>query len=103
MVDFSDLTELALGAVTETLGEDVSYTPSGGSLSTVRGVFNARSVELDGGVPVMTEQPNLLVRISDFAATPAQGDAVTARATNYTVSRVDLDGEGGAVLFLREA
>lgn len=102
---FSDLADLALSAVQATFGENVSYTPRGGSPQTISGVFNAQSFTVDGatGLRVMTTQPTLLIKLNALAAHPKQGDAVTVRTVAYTVKEWDDDGEGGSLLWLQKA
>lgn len=101
-MSFTALAEATLTACRDAFGENVSYTPAGGSAGTVKAIFSAQSDEFDPstGIIVRTKKPKLGVKLSDLAAIPARGDLVTVRTVTYKVTDVDLDGEGGAVLSL---
>lgn len=102
---FRNLSELALGAITKTLGEPVTYTPTAGSAASIKGVFNEKyeQVDPDTRATISTDQPNLLIRLSDLAAAPAEGDQVVIRTKTYKVFDWKPDGEGGSLLLLHEA
>lgn len=104
-MDFKSLTDQALGVCVGALGEPVSYTPQGGSVVTVQGIFSNPFYEIvsPGGVPVLTRKPTLGIQLSSLPVEPKIGDAVTVRSVNYTVSDVNDDGQGGADLFLKLA
>lgn len=89
MVDWAELDEDLL----EALGEDVTYTPSGGSATTVRALFQdptdpqlGQELQFEATGPrftvTRTECPNL-----------ARGDTFTRNSVGYTVERVP-DDEG---------
>ena len=101
---FADQTESVLAACRDAFGESVSYTPAGGSLATITAVFELQGAIFDPstGLIVRTGKPTLAVKISDLASPPARKDAVTARGVNYTVTDVDPDGHGGALLTLQK-
>lgn len=100
---FSDLTDRALKACRTTFGESVSYTPSGGSPATIQGVFNAKTVMLEDGVPVQSKIPTLMIRLADLGEdfSPSRLDTVVIRGVTYGVKEIDEDGEGGAHLELK--
>lgn len=99
---FSDLAEDALGVCMDALGDDVTYTPAGGSATAIRGIFSETSERFDGtGVPIRMDRPNLGVRLSDLGQAPKRGDSVSVRGTAYKVSEIEKDGEGGATLYLQ--
>lgn len=97
---FLDLDEFALSVV---------ITPSGGSPSTVNGIFDdeyALIGELDGVEGVSTSNPVFLVRSGDVAGLSLIGAqlAVTIDAVERTFSIVESkpDGTGMTVLRLHE-
>lgn len=102
---FSDLTDRALKACRTTFGESVSYTPSGGSPVTVQGIFNAQSVVVEGGLPVLSKNPTLGIRKADVDTDfePSQSDSVVIRTVTYRVADWNDDGEGGVSLQLQKA
>lgn len=102
-MSWNDLTDGVMRAATNTFGETVSYTPSGGSAFDVQGIFRDQFLEIDSnGYEVLTDTPNLGVRNSDFSTTPAQGDTLVLNSTTYTVQAVHKDGEAGSTLILQE-
>lgn len=103
-MSFAEDTELALAACRDAFGESVTYTPWDGSAASLMAIFESQGSVFDPstGLIVRTGKPTLAVKISDLASSPARRDAVTARGVNYTVTDVDLDGRGGAVLQLQK-
>jgi hypothetical protein len=99
---FGSLTSAVLNACMSAFGEDVVYTPQGGSAATVSGIFNAQTYVIEQGVPVLSYQPSLGLKVSDLASNPRIGDSVSVRSVSYKVVSVDVDGEGGAVLSLQK-
>jgi len=101
-VGFTDLMDSALGACTSVLGEQVSYTPQGGSAVTINGIFDNRFIEIGkgGGMPVMSRRPTLGIRNSDLLALPAIDDQVVVRGTTYKVIETDDGGDGSTLLIL---
>lgn len=100
-----DLSDLLISAVRDALGEAVTYTPQGGDAQSITAVYRRgerRAVVADGFSEVQIET-SIVLRLSDVTGTVAQGDAVTAGGTNYTVADVQRDTGGGARLVLREA
>ncbi len=76
-------------------GESVTYTPSGGSASTITGIFDReyQAVDTGGEVAFAVEQPRLAVKTSDVA-NAAEGDSVVISGVNYIVRVVMNDGTG---------
>jgi hypothetical protein len=80
-------------------GESVSYTPNGGSLQTMQGIFTNAWVDIEG---VVTLKPTLRIRLGDLTALPAKGDAVVIETVNYRVMESRLDAFGGSTLILQK-
>jgi hypothetical protein len=97
-----DLTDGVMRVATNTFGETVVFTPSGGLASNKLGIFRDQFLEIDSqtGYQVLTDQPNLSIRNSDFATLPVQGDNFTIRNVNYTVHTLHRDGEAGSTILL---
>ena len=104
MVEWPDLAARVQVAGQDALGEAVTYTPSGGSPASMRGVFSAAGVRIDfdSGVAVESRSPMVSMHLADFGTPPARGDEVTVRSIDYTVLFIQPDGEGDADLFLEE-
>ncbi len=81
-----------------------TWTPSGGSATTVNGIFDREFYESDAGgtVPVVSEQPRFTCRKSDMS-TVAAGDTLNVNSTNYSIEVVEDDGQGVVFLVLSEA
>lgn len=81
--------------------ENATYTPSGGSASTVVGIFDApqasRSITDMGDVTIPA--PQFVCRTIDVSAV-AEGDALTVRSVAYYVRVVLHDGTGVTTLLL---
>ena len=97
------LDDLAVFISVDDFGVAATYTPTGGSASTVNGIFDNDIIEVDAGgnVPMAVRQPRFLCRTNDVSDA-AEGDALVVNATNYTIRVVDHDGTGMTVLALEK-
>lgn len=95
--------DLAVFFDPDDFGTAASYTPSGGSASTVNGIFDNDIVEVDagGGIPMAVRQPRFHCRTSDVSSA-AEGDAITINTVAYTVRVADHDGTGTTILVLEK-
>ena len=82
-------------------GEAVTWTPSGGSAATKRGIFDERHLDVpqDDGTVISSLFSTLAVIASDWPGV-AKGDAVIARLTAYVVVDVRTDGQDMKLLVL---
>ena len=94
-------TERAVLLSTSDFAQSATYTPSGGSGSTINGVFDAADglVDLGGRVGVTAGDPQFHCRTSDVSSA-AEGDALVTGSTNYTIRDVIDDGTGMTTLML---
>ena len=71
-----------------------SYTPSGGSASTVNGLFDNEFFEVDplSGVGVVSAQARFICTTADLPNGAAAGDAITIDSTAYTVRVIQPEG-----------
>lgn len=78
------------------------YTPTVGVPYSVPLVFDALTerVDPDTGVAVLSNQPEIGVRLSQMQALPVQGDRVVIRGITYQVVEPTFDGQGTATLRL---
>ena len=90
-------------------GETVDYTPLGGNVEPVRGIFDAEhqvaeifDVRSDGGpMEVSSRRPVLSVNLKALDdITPKRGDLVRAQTVLYQVVDIMPDGQGDADLLL---
>jgi hypothetical protein len=97
------LDDLAVFLSVDDFGVAATYTPTGGSASTVNGIFDNDIIEVDAGgnVPMAVRQPRFLCRTNDVSDA-AEGDALVVNATSYTIRVVDHDGTGMTVLALEK-
>lgn len=103
---WSDLVALTQGATRGVFAEECTYAPPGGSPVLISGEFDAAAlqVELSDGVAVQTVGPRLSVRLVDLPTeNAAVGATVNVRNVAYTVSEIEPDGHGLALLRLVRA
>lgn len=103
---WAELTAAANAAVGGSLGEVVLYYPlAGGGPIELFEVFDLEFEEVQGdtGANVLSQKPNLLVRLSKLAAAPAEGDRFVARGLRYAVDEVQADGVGTVLVFGKRA
>ena len=93
----ADLAELFATDVSGTAG---TYTPDGGSASTVNGIFGNIYFEIPGGeTAIEGKNASFNCRTSDVSAA-AHGDTLVVSGTTYTVRGVQADGTGATTLIL---
>lgn len=97
------LADLAVFVDVDDFGVAATYTPTGGSATTVNGIFDNDIVEVDAGgnIPMAVRQPRFLCRTNDVSDA-AEGDALVVNSTNYTIRVVDHDGTGMTNLALEK-
>lgn len=79
-----------------------TYTPSGGSASTVNGIFDDEYFdEVGGPVGIEGSQPKFMCKLEDVSAV-SQGDALSVGGITYQIVNVQKDGTGIVVLVLEE-
>jgi hypothetical protein len=98
-VGFKSIAASITSLCVNTLGDEVTYTPSAGAPVTLQGVFEHAWLEVEG---INTLKPILRIAVADLVALPAKGDAVSIDSVWYAVHESHLDGNGGATLFLRK-
>lgn len=87
---------------TDTHGVSVSYTPSGGSSSSINGILNNEYQLVDAGeVGVEAQVPVLTVKTSDVSAV-AHGDTFVISSTTYKAVNIRPDGTGITEIMLEE-
>jgi hypothetical protein len=96
-------TELAIFFETDDFAVDATFTPVGGTASTVKGIFDKEYLEMESGgsVAFAINQPRFVCATSDVS-TAAEGDAIVISATDYKIVVVQDDGTGTTTLVLEE-
>ena len=94
-------TERAVFLSTDDFGQSATYTPNGGSASTISGIFDAGDglVDLGGRVGVTSGDPVFHCRTSDVSSA-AEGDALVTGGNDYTIRDVIDDATGMTDLML---
>ena len=94
-------TERAVFLSTSDFGQTATYTPSGGSASTINGIFDNGDgfVDFGGSVGVTSDNPQFACRTSDVSSA-SEGDALVTGSVNYTVREILDDGTGMTILML---
>lgn len=94
-------TERAVFFSTDDFGSAATFTPSGGSASTINGIFDKdyALAAIGDGVGVGSNDPRFICRTSDVSSA-ANGDALVVNSVTYTVRNVEDDGTGVTTLVL---
>lgn len=84
-------------------GVTASYTPSGGSATSITGIFDNEVDEFDAGgtASFAVEIPRFLCRTSDVSSA-AEGDAIVIDSVTYSILSVFPDGQGMTSLRLEQ-
>lgn len=86
----------------EDFASSATYTPDGGSASTISGIFDDEYVEVDGqNVGIASNMPVFQCKTSDVISA-SDGDALVVNAVNYTIRVVKHDGTGMTILMLEK-
>lgn len=96
------IADAANRVVRDTFGEAVTYLPAAGGSVAIVAPFSEEyeQVASDGQATVVSQRPNLLVRLADLPAPPAEGDRFTVRGRTYAVEQEPhLDGTGTGLVF----
>lgn len=85
------------------LGEQVTYTPSGGVAKSVYGIFTAPYQAVNPATAqVESTDPQCVCRTSDLTGT-VRGGTIVRGGTTYNILSAQPDGEGMTNLVLGEA
>ena len=97
-------TERAVFFDTDDFATASSYTPTGGSASTVNGIFDNEFFEVDplSGVGVVSAQPRFICATADLPSGTASGDALSIGSTAHTVRVIQPEGTGVTTLVLEK-
>jgi hypothetical protein len=98
-MSFKALADSVVGLCNSVFGDSVTYTPSGGSPVSIKGVFDNAWVEIEN---VQSLKPILRIKLSDLSSSPAKGDQVTIDLIDYYVMESRVDGHGGSTLILQK-
>lgn len=112
-MDWGAAKENLLGTCTQVFDDGGwVHHPVGGAATPVPAVYREHyeSVDPDTGVPVTERRPHIGVRLSDLGAEPRAGsgqpedlaDEFDGRGSRWRVYDSQVDGEGGATLFLHK-
>lgn len=86
----------------QTFATPIGFFPIGGFERAQFGIFNDRyeGIDADTGAIVVSQQPNVGIRLSDWPLSPVDGDVMMIYGDRYTVRHMEVDGEGGATVIL---
>lgn len=110
MSRFSSLYNRMAGHLVRTFGDPVTYIPRAGSAYEIAvtdgagGIFEAvtQLVDPDTGAVVISQQPNIYLRLADLRGEPQNGDRLTVNGVTYKILEPQLDGQGGITLRLQK-
>ena len=86
---------------TDDFGESATYTPQGGSASTISGILDKESDDIESGgeVGVVYSITTFTCRTTDVSSA-SFGDSLAVGGTTYTVRKVEPDNNGITILTL---
>jgi len=95
--------ERAIFVGTDDFGVSASYTPVGGSATTISGLFDKEYIAVDSGgsVPVAMQQP-MFTCLTSSVSSAQENDTLVISSVTYKVRVVQPDGQGMTVLILEE-
>lgn len=87
---------------TNDFGVEATFTPSGGSASTIEGIFDNEylAIDGDGQVAVAGTTPVFHCKTADVAN--AYGGTLVVNSTTYNIVEVKPDGTGTTMLILED-
>ena len=88
---------------TNDFGVSATYTPSGGTASTISGLFDneAEDIATGGDIDLVFTIPIFTCKTSDVVSA-AFGDALVVNSTTYAIRKVEADAQGVTRLTLEE-
>jgi hypothetical protein len=104
-----DFAALVLGPCEDVLAIPITVTPTrsipDAAPYCARGIWTSRTVEvpMDDGTIIRSNDMNVGINIVEFPALPMKGDGLLVGSVNYTIYDVQIDGQGGAKLVVRNA
>lgn len=105
-MDWDNKVQKLLGHCTSraAFGTLVTHIPKIGSTQDLRGVWDDTYlvVNPEDGVAVMSSDPQVGFRESDFKTKPQKGDVLQRRGKRYFVRAIEPDGQGGVTLILEK-
>lgn len=84
----------------DAFGKDVTYSPSMGDETEIKGVFDNAYVEVEG---IVLLRATLRINLSDLSSRPVKGDSLEVSDTIYDILESREDGYGGTTLILQKA
>lgn len=98
------LTDRAIFFSPNDFGVAASYTRSGGSTTTINGIFDNEYLgqESGAGVVFSVTQPRLMIREADLPAGADEDDTVVVSGVTYKVKVFEPDGTGVTSLILEK-
>lgn len=97
-------TDRIISAVTKTFGDEMTFSPKGGTPVQINGVFDFEheAVDPETQAIISVQQPVVTVRIADLPREPKRGDRFVIKSVSYDVRDVRPDGHGAALVLLNK-
>lgn len=85
-------------------GGNLTHVPIIGPAQIFKGIWSNTYLSVDPteGIQVMSSDPNVGIRLSDFAREPRKDDKIIRGSETYFIRSIERDGEGGATLVLEK-
>lgn len=104
-MDWRTSTDMVLGAVRDTFGDQVTYLPNGGTPTPIKAIFSNQFVAVQtgrSGIGAASFHPTLQVKLADLPSPPTKLDTVQYGSVTYMVVESQEDGYGGSLLILKK-
>jgi len=106
MMGWEDKVQNLLGHCTSytTFGGDFTHLPEDWPEQTLKGVWSDTYLMVDPetNMQIMTSDPNIGVRMSDFLHAPRKNDLLRRKGVDYRIRAIEPDGQGGSTLVLEK-
>jgi len=101
MIEDDEIRDIYLN--TDDFAQVATYTPQGGSASTIYGILDQESEDISGGgeVDVLYSITSFTTRTS-YVSSASFGDSLSTGGTDYTVREVRPDGNGMTILIIEQ-
>lgn len=101
-MSFNDRVNMLLGACLSEFGSQVIFTDNTDQSHTLEGIYSDeyQGVDPESGFDIISSIPNLGIRVADWPKVPEEGEQIVHNGNTYRVRHPELDGEGGATIFL---
>jgi hypothetical protein len=103
-MSWPDIPDNIMQTCIDVFGVSCTFKPKTGGSYPFEAIFDKRFKVVDAGtgMSVLTEAPNVSIRVSDLPQAPKRDDGIDVGVKSYKVRDYRPDGQGGALVVLYE-